>query len=55
MSYVLYVVGFVIVIGGLTYGAVLLHTHTVDCSGFSRTTGHRDFDGCQGYTSKGSE
>ncbi|MGD1044158.1 MAG: hypothetical protein ABR936_02390 [Bacteroidota bacterium] len=25
MSYVLYVVGFVIVIGGLIYGAVLLH------------------------------
>lgn len=28
MSYVLYVVGFVIVIGGLTYGAVLLHVPT---------------------------
>jgi hypothetical protein len=25
MSYVLYVVGFVIVIGGLIYGAILLH------------------------------
>jgi hypothetical protein len=25
MSYVLYVVGFVIIIGGLIYGAVLLH------------------------------
>ena len=25
MSYILYVVGFVIVIGGLSYGAVLLH------------------------------
>jgi hypothetical protein len=28
MSYVLYVVGFVIVIGGLIYGAVLLHVPT---------------------------
>lgn len=28
MSYVLYVVGFVIVIGGLTYGAILLHVPT---------------------------
>jgi ABC-type Mn2+/Zn2+ transport system permease subunit len=28
MSYVLYVVGFVIVIGGLMYGAVLLHVPT---------------------------
>jgi hypothetical protein len=25
MSYVLYVVGFVIIIGGLIYGAILLH------------------------------
>ncbi len=28
MSYVLYVVGYVIVIGGLIYGAVLLHLPT---------------------------
>jgi hypothetical protein len=28
MSYVLYIVGFVIVIGGLIYGAVLLHVPT---------------------------
>ena len=28
MSYLLYVVGFVIVIGGLVYGAVLLHVPT---------------------------
>jgi len=28
MSYVLYVVGYVIVIGGLIYGAVLLHVPT---------------------------
>ena len=28
MSYTLYVVGFVIVIGGLIYGAVLLHVPT---------------------------
>jgi hypothetical protein len=28
MSYVLYVVGFIIVIGGLIYGAILLHVPT---------------------------
>jgi hypothetical protein len=28
MSYVLYVVGFVIIIGGLIYGAILLHVPT---------------------------
>jgi hypothetical protein len=28
MSYVLYVVGFVIIIGGLIYGALLLHVPT---------------------------
>ena len=28
MSYVLYVVGFVIIIGGLIYGAVLMHIPT---------------------------
>jgi len=28
MSYVLYIVGFVIIIGGLIYGAILLHVPT---------------------------
>ena len=56
MSYILYVIGFVIVIGGLIYGAALLHVPcTMDCCVFSCTAGYCDFDGRQSDAAKGSE
>ena len=54
-SFGLYLIGCVIFISGLVYGAVILHTNTLDRSRRNRVGGACDLDGRQSHAPKGSE